>query len=56
MAQWILTIGQMIVTAIMVATVLYNTVVTHAILKNDVKHLAESVKRIEQWIFDKAKK
>ncbi|GAH36455.1 unnamed protein product [marine sediment metagenome] len=49
MAQWILTV-------IAIAAVFYNTVVTHIILKNDVKHLKENVDRIMVWIFDQAKK
>ena len=37
MAQWILAI-------IALAVVVYNTIITHVVLKNDVRHLAADIK------------
>lgn len=49
MGQWVLII-------VMIMTVVYNTIVTHAILKNDVKHLKEDVNRMMQWVFNQTQK
>ena len=40
MAQWILAIVALMV-------VVYNTVITHVVLKNDVRHLAADVKEMK---------
>ena len=40
MAEWIAII-------IAIGTVLYNTIVTHVVLKNDVKHLVKDVEEIK---------
>lgn len=49
LAKWIMV-------ALAVGTIFYNTLVTHIVLKNDVKHLKADVDRVIMWIFDKAKK
>lgn len=40
MAQWILT-------GVALAAIIYNTIVTHVVLKNDVKHLAAGQKELK---------
>lgn len=49
MAQWI-------IVAIAVLGLIYNSIVTHATLKNDVKHLAADVKEMRQLLNDILKK
>ncbi len=48
-AKWILVV-------IAVVTVIYNTIVTHAFLKNDVKHLVEDMAEVKKQVWDLVKK
>ena len=42
-AKWVLI-------ALAILTIAYNTVVTHAVVRNDVKHLQQDVVRVEQGL------
>lgn len=44
-----------ILVAIAVGTILYNTIVTHAVLKNEVKHLAIDMAEVKKKLWDLVK-
>lgn len=43
LAKWILV-------GLAIGGVVYNTIVTHAVLKNDVKHLQGDFEKLHQWV------
>lgn len=45
-------ITQWILTGLALAAIIYNTIVTHVILKNDVKHLKEGLREVKQEMRD----
>ena len=45
-------LAKWVVIAIAIGTIIYNTLVTHVVLKNDVRHLETAVKETKQEVRD----